>query len=268
MFPPELQRPENVSFTYDRIKLLNQLCECYSSQFDLTDFRAVFRQDCLFLGNPAIPFDILSRSIRVVIDLLERLRVFLPTQPKELTELLYSILVAIVRKVEDIRSSVFQDTRIRELKSASIHDDATNARFYAFMQNKPYNPPSLPCDEYGIHFALDKKGTAIGDVVVCVPRSSTLTMLQLLCKATLVILSFFNTQPHGEQNISTLLKSPTQQNRVIGGQNNDVQPLVFTERFVNLIYRFVLAFFNFGELYRAEKNHPREVVVLCSSCHS
>ena len=46
----------------------------------------------------------------------------------------------------------------------------------------------------------------------------------------------------------------------------EVPPLPFTERFVHLIYRFVIAFFNCGELYCEEVHHPREKVRFEEGC--
>lgn len=46
----------------------------------------------------------------------------------------------------------------------------------------------------------------------------------------------------------------------------EVPPLPFTERFVHLIYRFVIAYFNCGELYYEEVHRPREYVCVLWDC--
>ena len=341
LFSQEIYSPdENPSSLYHAVVLFNRLCKYYFPQMDLTERRIILSQYCKLLGNNSTPFQIKMGCISDIYSIIDHLRSSLATHPHELSDILYSLLVVFVRQADDVQSFVEKESRIRKAKPQMYHDDFFNARFYAFLRNEVYTPPSSSYDKYGIRFTYDTMNVEIGDIVIYTPRSEIFDLFCRLCIVICKIISFFKPQSTdnlpGSTTASSYLRSPLQQGRPIGQNPNasmrgvggvtptssgpvnpslagansslnpsnssthsmnpnsnsnsnsnsnpnpssnsnpninsnsnsnpsstvstEIPPLPFTERFVSLIYRFIIAFFNCGGLYRVEINHPLETV--------
>ena len=318
LFPPKLQLlDENVNTFYRRMKLFSHLSMIYFPQMDLADRRVILSQYCQLFGSNTTPFPIQLQVISDILVLLGHLRSSLATHPQELSDILYSLLVAFVRKAEDVQSFVHNADRARERRPQFLRDDFSNARFNAFIKNEVYTPPSFPYDKYGIHFAHNKADAELGDIVIYVHHSHIFDLFLHLCKDICQIISFFKPQTTDvlstSAGVSSLLRSPMQQthgvapnpnapmrvgvpgaapaaspmNPTPGGANTplnssagpmnagtnpsgsvELQPLPFTERFIQLMYRFIIAFFNCGGLYCVEVHRPQETVRFGKACEA
>ena len=354
LFPPELQRSNESNINIiKRMSLFSCLSKTYFPLMDLMDRRIILSQYCQLFGSNRTYFQIQLRVISDIDSVLGHLRSSLATQPHELSDILYSLLVMFVRKAEDIQSFVQKGNRASEVRPQVYRDECSNARFNAFIRNEVYTPPSLSYDQYGMRFVYNNAGMELGDIVTYNTRSDIYELLLRLRVVICQIISFFKPQTTGmlstTAGASSLLRSPAQQthgvaqnpatpmrvgvsnvsnvpnvpnvpnvsnvsnvpnvsnapnvsnvpvvsptmsagamNPSLGGANAsmnppantslsltpgttpnggaEVPPLPFTERFVHLIYRFVIAYFNCGELYYEEVHHPREYVRFCGDC--
>lgn len=342
LFPPELQRADESNINIiNRMSLFSCLAKTYFPLMDLMDRRIILSQYCQLFGNNRTYFQIQLRVISDIDSVLGHLRSSLATQPHELSDILYSLLVVFVRKAEDIQSFVQKGNRASEVRPQVYRDDCSNARFNAFIRNEVYTPPSLSYDQYGMRVVYNNAGMELGDIVIYNTRSDIYELLLRLRVVICQIISFFKPQTAGmlstPAGASSLLRSPAQQthgvaqnpatplrvgvsnvsnatnvsgvsnvpnvsavpgvsptmsagamNPSLGGANAamnppantslslnpgttpnggaEVPPLPFTERFVHLIYRFVIAYFNCGELYYEEVHRSREYVRFCEDC--
>ena len=286
LFPLQLSVCENSSLIEHRLQIVNDILLTRKNKLRLVDIQNIAYIYSFFFGNPVVAFRTLRRMTFSLTELVKSLRQYTVTQRdivsmnmisnSYVVELLYRIALTFVRKVEDMQCVSQRDARIRDVKKACVDAETSNARFTAFMNNEPYTHPTPAYDEYGIRVTPSTKYLTIGDVEIKESRYNIISLLQGITAGMVEIVRFFRHPSPSDPALvasSSRVTSPTLSALSNGLQvtqpplspplpdttnQQPVDPLPFSERFVTLIYRYVIGVFYCGELFQIDETRSRD----------
>lgn len=266
LFPHEIYFKENVTFAEHRIHIMNDLVLFSLSSLSLLDIQASVKQYALFVSNPAVSFKTVRVIASVMGKLVERLRYFptaqrdavcrLPHSPSPIAEICYRVTLTVVRKLEDLQPIIRQDARIRHVKKAYLDAEASNARYLAFSKGENYVAPRPEYDQFGIRVTPSQKDVEIGDIEIKESRYNTITLIQQLCSCLLFVIRFFNHPSPEDPVVTPAMPLPGAERPA----SPDLSPIPVPVRFEMLFYRYVVAVFSCGELYKVDESRTKEQV--------
>lgn len=274
LFPTDIYFKENSTFAEHRIQIMTDLVRLSLPSLALLDIQAVVKQYALFIGNPAISFKTLKYILMVLTQLVDRLR-FLPSSQRDavggvsfslspLVDVCYRITITVVRKLEDLQPIIKQDARIRNVKKAYLDAEASNARYIAFSKGENYVAPTPEYDQYGIRVTPALKDVEIGDIEIKESRYNTISLIQQLCGCLLTVIRFLN---HPSPDDPVISASPLSMQNAERSGTADLSPIPMNGRFEELFYRYVVAVFHCGELYKVDETRTKEQVSARALAH-
>ena len=272
LLPHDIYFKENATFAEHRIHIMNDLILYSINSLSLLDIQAAVKQYALFVNNPAISFRTDRMIANIMGKLIDRLRYFPATQrdairalfspPSPLVDVCFRVSLVVVRKLEDLQPIIQQDARIRHVKKAYLDAEASNARYLAFSRGENYIAPRPEYDQFGIRVTPSQKDVEIGDIEIKESRYNTIALIQQLCSCLLCVIRFFNHPSPEDPVVSSSMPLPGAERP----SSPDLSPIAIPVRFEVLFYRYVLAVFNCGELYKVDGSRTRDQVCATRAC--
>lgn len=135
------------------------------------------------------------------------------------------MLIGIIRKFEDLRFIIENEAKTRAIKRELRESDMSNDRYDAFVNGRPYQPPSPPYDENGIRYLPSIQYFEVGDIVVTASRFLIFGQCQMLASVLSEIMLFI-TAPTTDTGLNPLKSS--------------IQFISF-DRLIDYLYRYVVS---------------------------
>ena len=155
------------------------------------------------------------------------------------------------------------------MKTAYLEADETNQRFHALLEGVAYKPPLPTWDEHGVRVMSTKNELEVGDIEMKESRYHAIHLLHQISTGIVEVIRVFTGRPPMQSVLSpSMVAQHSTQTTPQIMPANAMQPaesIPFSEPFVNLILRYLIAIFDCGDLFQVDEARTKEQVQLRSA---